>query len=112
MIEKNQYSTLWMKAFIVPLTLFLFLGLGAASPGPAIYEVTSNVFVRAGIGTRNDVVGVAKVGERVTIVEKENLNWFKIEFGDGYGYISSKFLKVVEQSSSESIVEPVVEAEV
>ncbi|HLW33755.1 MAG TPA: tellurite resistance TerB C-terminal domain-containing protein [Aequorivita sp.] len=101
-----------MKAFLVPLTLFLWLFLGAASPRSEIYEVTSDVFVRAGIGTRNDIVGVAKAGEMVTIVEKENPNWFKIEFADGYGYISSKFLRVVEQSSSEFIVEPIVEAEV
>lgn len=100
-----------MKAFL-PLTLFLFLFLGAASPGPEIYEVASDVFVRAGIGTSYDMVGVAKAGEKVTVVEKEHPNWFKIEFGDGYGYISSKFLKVVEQPSSESIVEPIIEAEV
>lgn len=101
-----------MKAFLVLLALFLWLFLGAASPEPEIYEVTSDVFVRAGVGTRYDMVGVAKAGEKVTILEKENPNWFRIEFGDGYGYISSKFLKIVEQSPSESIIEPIVAAEV
>lgn len=85
-----------MKHLINTLIFLLILFFNARSFASEIYEVTNDVFVRSGIGTSNEPLGVAKEGDQVNVLDKSNPNWFKVEFDEKVGYISSKFVKFVE----------------
>ncbi|WP_192349398.1 tellurite resistance TerB C-terminal domain-containing protein [Algoriphagus sp. Y33] len=101
-----------MKAFFTSLVLLLILSVNIKSFAFEIYEVTSDVFVRSGIGTSNEPLGVAKAGAQVNVLDKSNPNWYKIEFEDKVGYISSKFVKLVEPIIADSVEEvPIVDVE-
>jgi hypothetical protein len=92
-----------MKVFFTSLIFFLILLVNTRSYAAETYEVTSDVFVRSGIGTSYEAMGVAKTGDQVIVLDKSNPNWFKIEFEEKVGYISSKYLKINEQPVSKPI---------
>lgn len=82
------------------LLTFLFLVLSVENGQAAnqeVYEAVSDVYVRSGIGTSSEIVGVLKKGEEVTVIDKTNPVWFKIETTSGSGYVSNRFLKFKEQ---------------
>jgi hypothetical protein len=85
-----------MKSFFTTLIFLLILFFPIRSFASEIYEVTSDVFVRSGVGTSFEAIGVAKMGDLVKVLDKSNSNWFKIEFDEKIGYISSKFVKLIE----------------
>lgn len=85
-----------MKTLLTFLFLILSFGNGQAA-NQELYEALSDVYVREGIGTRTEIVGVLKAGEEVTVVDKTNPVWFKVETTSGSGYVSNKFLKFKEQ---------------
>ncbi|MGL5416412.1 MAG: SH3 domain-containing protein [Clostridium sp.] len=59
----------------------------------------SGLNVRNGAGTGNRVIGSLGNGAKVTIVETKN-GWHKIKYGNGYGYVSSDYVKVNGGSTS------------
>lgn len=81
-----------MKLILALFFLSLLISNGNAA-NQEIYEAVSDVYVRAGIGTSNEIIGVLKAGEEVTVIDKTNPVWFKIETSSGSGYVSNKFLK-------------------
>ena len=69
-----------------------------------IFEVTSDVFVRSGIGTTYEPLGVVKAGDHITVLDKSNTDWYKVEFEGKEGFISSKYLVIKEGSIPEPLV--------
>lgn len=96
--------------YVLGFLFLIFFKFNSLAVNQAIYEAVSDVYVRAGIGTRYEIVGVVKAGEEVIVLDKSNSNWFKIESGVGSGYISSRFLKFkVERNPPSEIPEEVSE---
>ena len=48
--------------------------------------------VRSGRGTNYSKIGAVRGGSKVIIVETKN-GWHKIKYGNGYGYVSAKYVK-------------------
>ncbi len=58
-------------------------------------EVTaSSLNVRSGPSTKYKSIGILKKGKTVTVVA-DMKDWYKIEYKDGYGYISKKYAREV-----------------
>jgi hypothetical protein len=100
-----------MKVFFTSVIFLLILVINTSSFASDVYEVTSDVFVRSGIGTSYEALGVAKAGDQINVLDKSNPNWFKIEFEEKIGYVSSKFLKISSQPVLDPIEETVVKEE-
>ncbi len=95
-----------LKSFLFSLLLIFSKGSFASE----IFRVTSDVFVRSGIGTTHEPIGVAKEGEQISVLDKSNKNWYKVEFEGEVGYISSKFVTFVEPVAPVAVEEgPVME---
>lgn len=56
-------------------------------------RVTANkLYVRSGAGQKYSVIGTLKKGAKVRVAATKG-SWYKIVYGDGYGYIKSKYTK-------------------
>lgn len=63
--------------------------------GAGKVEITGNtVNVRTGPGTNNNVIGIAKKGEKYEYGLVAN-GWYQIDFHSALGWVSSKYVKVV-----------------
>ncbi|PZX57582.1 SH3 domain-containing protein [Algoriphagus ratkowskyi] len=98
-----------MKVLFTSVIFLLLLFVNTRSFAAEIYEVTSDVFVRSGIGTSYEAIGIAKAGDQINVLDKSNPNWFRVEFEEKIGYVSSKFLKISVQPITDLIDESVVE---
>ena len=61
--------------------------------------VASEVIVRDGPGFEYDSIGGISYDEDVTIVGHEG-DWYRVAFGDGYGYVSAAFVDVEDQPNA------------
>lgn len=57
------------------------------------YKLKSDANLRSAPGTDASIVSVLKEGQTVTVVEKTNDNWYKVEVDGKKGYVSSSVLK-------------------
>ena len=65
---------------------------------------TSSLNVRANASTNSSRIGSLKKG---TIVEIENISsngWYKIKYKKGYGYVSGKYIEILNDSSTDTTV--------
>jgi len=76
----------------------------ATSPGTfGDVDVNSKLNVRA--GPWGTIIGKLSHGDKVLIAEKEG-DWFKIRFGDGYGYVHSYYIDAAGYESASQILPP------
>ncbi|MDT8858819.1 N-acetylmuramoyl-L-alanine amidase [Alkalihalobacillus sp. MEB130] len=68
-----------------------------------IVSVSSTLNVRSGAGTSHGVIGSLRNGQRVDIYETVG-SWYKIKFGNGWGYVSTSFVNRESNNSSNSIL--------
>ena len=61
--------------------------------------VASEVIVRDGPGFEYDSIGGISYNEDVTIVGREG-DWYRVAFGDGFGYISAAYVDVEGQPNA------------
>ena len=54
-----------------------------------IATATGNMYVRSEASTKGSSLGVVKKGESVEVVEINSSGWYKIVWGNGYGYTSN-----------------------
>lgn len=55
---------------------------------------TANLNVRSGASTSNSIIGIIYKGDKVSIVERTNSNWYKVKLSNGkVGYCASTYLK-------------------
>ena len=64
-----------------------------------MYCTVSGLNVRSGKGTAYAAKGTLSYGEAVTVVDNSGY-WYKIKYGSGYGYVSSKYLSSSKPSGS------------
>ena len=62
-------------------------------------NTTSGVNVRKGPSTSYDAIGALGYRENVTIVSTEN-GWYKIKYGNGYGYVSASYITISTSGGS------------
>ena len=61
-----------------------------------VYEgiTTGNVNVRSGSSTASSKLGYLTKGTKVEVVEVASNGWYKIQYKDGYGYVSYKYVEL------------------
>jgi uncharacterized protein YraI len=88
-----------IRCFCTLLCIAITINLNANN----IYQTTADLNVRSGPSSKYNSLGVIKKGEKVTVTEKTNPRWFKIEYNGQSAYISSKFLDIVVVESTDKI---------
>ena len=79
-------------------------GGGSSSTFPGVIKLSnasSTVNVRAGAGTNTSKLGTLAHGASVSIVAR-NGDWYKIEYGTGYGYVLKSYVQLTSGSSGSS----------
>lgn len=98
-----------IRTFFTLLLLTVAITLNAAD----LYQTTADLNLRSGPGSKYNSIGIVKNGENVSVLEKDNSLWFKVEYKGKNGFLSSKFLtlvvveppKVVESPKAEPVPE-------
>lgn len=77
-------------------------------PLPVLYKgkvTASNLTVRQSSSTKAKKIGTLKKNSTVEVVGSSK-GWYKVKFGKGYGYVSSKYVKkvVTTKASKEKII--------
>ena len=75
----------------------------ATSTTKGTVKVSDSLNVRSGVGTSYSVVGSLKNGTSVEIVETSG-NWYKIKYGNGYGYVSKDYITLQNRSIAENTI--------
>ncbi len=84
-----------VKCFLIASLFFIAFNLKAQSD----YLTKSDVRVRSGPGAKYKSLGVIKTGERIIVIDTSNLSWYKIEYKSKFGFLSSKLLSPVFETS-------------
>lgn len=74
-----------------------------------VYISASSLNVRSGAGTSYNVIGNLKKGNSASVVASTN-GWYKIKYGSGYGYISSKYTTSSAPTTNTTNVAPTTSA--
>lgn len=75
-----------------------------------IYEVTATrLNVRVSGSTTASVIGGVSKGDRLEVIDINQLGWAKVEYRNSIGYVSAKFLKFVQHIQETPIEEPETE---
>ena len=69
-----------------------------SSASGTVYITASGLNVRSGPSTSYGVIGTLSKNQGATVVGSSN-GWYKISYGGGYGYISSKYTTASQSSS-------------
>ena len=62
---------------------------------PATAVANHDVYVRDGGSPKAKKLGAITKGTKVTVVEKCQYNWYKIQYKDGFGYVYGEYLDIV-----------------
>ena len=90
-----------IKVFMLAIILFSFSrGVNAAS-----YYVTGDgVRVRSSAeNTDYNIIGKLNYGDKIEVIGLEN-SWYKILYGDGFGYVTYRYVSTVEDSYASNTV--------
>ncbi len=76
-----------------------------AAPTTTLHGVldASELIVRSGPGLNTEAIGGMARGEELVIVGREG-DWFKIRFGEGYGYISAAYADLDDQPNASEML--------
>jgi len=74
-----------------------------------LYQTTADLNLRSGPGSKYNSIGIVKNGENVSVLEKDNSLWFKVEYKGKNGFLSSKFLTLVVVEPPKVVESPQVE---
>ena len=75
----------------------------ATSTTKGTVKVSDSLNIRSGAGTSYSVIGSLKNGTSVEIVETSG-NWYKIKYGNGYGYVSKDYITLQNRSIAENTI--------
>ena len=62
---------------------------------PATAVANHDVYVRNGGSPKAKKLGAITKGTKVTVLEKCQYNWYKIQYKDGFGYVYGEYLDIV-----------------
>lgn len=71
----------------------------SSSKAKTMYSTTAGLNVRSGQGTSYASIGSLSYGQSVSVVDSSSY-WYKIKFGNGYGYVGSKYLSSSKPTAS------------
>lgn len=89
-LTANKISLI--RTFCTILLFTVAINLNASD----LYQTTADLNLRSGPSSKYKSIGIIKRGENVTVIEKTNSLWFKIEHNRKSGFLSSKFLIAIE----------------
>lgn len=75
-----------------------------------IYRTTSELKFRKAANSKSHSFGIIKKGVDVNVLDKSNDEWYKIEYNGKTGYLSSKYLQLI-QEEKKVIVVPITKIE-
>lgn len=69
-----------------------------------------SVNIRSGPSANYSIIGVVKKGATLTVVGKFSNNWYKVQYKNGYGYITGQYLSVTKVTSTTTTTKPTTAA--
>ena len=100
-IEVSGYSGYVMKTYVT-FSEDEESSSGSSEVFPAVIRLSSSsstVNVRSGAGTNYSKIGSLTNGASVNVVAS-NGDWYRIEYGNGYGYVMKTYVQLVSSGSS------------
>lgn len=94
-----------IRIFFTLLLLTVAITLNAAD----LYQTTADLNLRSGPGSKYNSIGIVKNGENVSVIEKDNSLWFKVEYKGKNGFLASKFLILIVVEPPKVVESPIVE---
>ena len=97
-------AVLMMLISIAPQNdIFTLLGgISKVEAATVKYATTANLNMRSGASTKHKVLTVIPKGKQVTLISKHG-TWYKISYASKTGYVSSQFLKQVNDDHAKTI---------
>ena len=102
MKKYNKIILSIIMAIVMVCTVIVPISVSAASQKGVVTGITSYLNVRSSPGTGYSSIGKLYNNETVTVVGSatgDGIDWYKIEFDDGYGYVSAEFIKLIEDDT-------------
>ena len=102
MKKYNKIILSIIMAVVMVCTVIVPISVNAASQKGVVTGVTSYLNVRSGAGTGYSSIGKLYNNETVTVVDTatgDGIDWYKIEYGNEYGYVSAEFIKLIEEDT-------------
>ena len=102
MKKYNKIILSIIMAIVMVCTVIVPISVSAASQKGVVTGITSYLNVRSSPGTGYSSIGKLYNNETVTVVDSatgDGIDWYKIEFDDGYGYVSAEFIKLIEDDT-------------
>ncbi len=103
MKKYNKIILSVIMTIVMVCTVIVPISVSAASQKGVVTGITSYLNVRSSPGTGYSSIGKLYNNETVTVVGSatgDGIDWYKIEFGDGYGYVSAEFIKLIEDDTN------------
>ncbi|MBK6986360.1 MAG: SH3 domain-containing protein [Bacteroidetes bacterium] len=69
-----------------------------------IYRTTSELKFRKAANAKSHSFGIIKKGVDVNVIDKSNDEWYKIEYNGKTGYLSSKYLQLIQEEKKAIVV--------
>jgi uncharacterized protein YgiM (DUF1202 family) len=69
-----------------------------------IYRTTSELKFRKAANSKSHSFGIIKKGVDVNVLDKSNDEWYKIEYNGKTGYLSSKYLQLIQEEKKVIVV--------
>jgi hypothetical protein len=82
----------WCRVFCFLVLTFIAFSANSFE----IYKTTSELKFRKAANSKSHSLGIIKKGEEVNVIEKINDEWYKVEYSNKIGYLSSKYLQIKE----------------
>ena len=102
MKKYNKIILSVIMTIVMVCTVIVPISVSAASQKGVVTGITSYLNVRSSPGTGYSSIGKLYNNETVTVVGSatgDGIDWYKIVFGDGYGYVSAEFIKLIKDDT-------------
>ena len=102
MKKYNKIILSVIMTIVMVCTVIVPISVSAASQKGVVTGITSYLNVRSSPGTGYSIIGKLYNNETVTVVGSatgDGIDWYKIEFDDGYGYVSAEFIKLIKDDT-------------
>ncbi len=102
MKKYNKTILSLIMVIVMICTVTVPISVYAAEQKGIVTGITSYLNVRSGAGTGYSNIGKLYNNDTVTVVGTatgSGIDWYKIEFGDGYGYVSAEYIRLIEDDT-------------
>ena len=89
-----------LKFFLFTSLLYFSTQLTAAD----IYVTTSDLKLRKSASSKSNVIEVIKKGTEIQIIDKSDVDWYKANYHEQIGFLSSRYLSFVRSESEIAVI--------